>query len=179
MPRPDVIISDIMMDDTDGFQLLSSLKEREGFNNIPFIFLTALGEEKEKLKGLDLGAIDFIEKPFSITALRAKIEAIIALRSRQEQHDREYMKNKIAGLFSDPDAVVGESMNSKIERACKNYGIAGREVDIVKMLARRLANKEIASLMNLSQRTVEYHITKIFKKCGVNNKYELLDKFQV
>jgi DNA-binding LacI/PurR family transcriptional regulator/signal transduction histidine kinase/DNA-binding NarL/FixJ family response regulator len=178
IPRPDLIVSDIMMDGEDGFRLLSALSEREGYNDIPFIFLTALGGERAKLKGLNLGAVDYIEKPFSIEALRAKIESIIALRVRQEKQDRERIRNRIDGLLSGLDKNTGDSAGSRLERLCEKYGIVGREREIIRMLASGLVNKEIASCMNVSQRTVEYHITKIYKKCGVKNKYDLLNKFQ-
>ncbi len=178
IPRPDLIVSDVMMDGADGFELLSALSSVEGYNDIPFIFLTALGGENEKLKGLDLGAVDYIEKPFSIATLRAKIESIIALRARQEKQDRERMRNKIDGLFSGSDRNALLSVKSGFERTCEKYGIVGREREIIRMLMAGLVNKEIASFMSVSQRAVEYHITKIYKKCGVNNKFDLLNKFQ-
>jgi len=178
IPRPDLIISDVMMDGEDGFRLLSAISAKEGYNNIPFIFLTALGGERAKLKGLDLGAIDYIEKPFSITALRAKIESIIALRDRQERQDREHIRNGIDGLLSGSANNTTRLVKSGFEGMCDKYGIAGREKEIIRMLVRGLMNKEIALCMNVSQRTVEYHITKIYKKCGVNNKYDLLNKFR-
>ena len=61
---------------------------------------------------------------------------------------------------------------------CDRYGIIGREQDIVRMLIKGLVHKEIASCMHLSKRAVEYHITKIYKKCDVKNKFDLLEKFQ-
>ncbi|MBN2439929.1 MAG: substrate-binding domain-containing protein [Spirochaetales bacterium] len=177
IPRPDLIISDIMMDGADGFQLLSALSTKEGYNDIPFIFLTALSGEKEKLKGLDLGAVDYIEKPFSIDTLRAKIESIIALRSRQEKQDLERIRSRIDGLLSGSGKNSTDSALSGFGRTCEKYGILDREREIIRMLMNGLVNKEIASCIHLSQRAVEYHISKIYKKCGVNSKYELLNKF--
>lgn len=60
----------------------------------------------------------------------------------------------------------------------EQYGIIGREQDIIRMLLSGLVHKEIASRLNLSPRAVEYHITRIYKKCAVGNKYDLLSKFQ-
>ncbi len=177
MPRPDVIISDVMMDDTDGFGLLSALSTKERFSDIPFIFLTALGGEKEKLHGLSLGAVDYIEKPFSIVTLQAKIESIIVLRVRQEKQDRERILDKINGLLSGSRVTAGESADSNFERLCEKYRIDGREREILVMIFKRMVNKEIASVMGISQRAAEYHITRIFRKCGVQNKQGLLDIF--
>ncbi|MBN2536128.1 MAG: substrate-binding domain-containing protein [Spirochaetales bacterium] len=178
IPSPDLIISDIMMDGEDGFGFLSALSAKEGFNDIPFIFITALGGEKAVVKGLDLGAVDYIEKPFSIAALRAKIESIIALRGRQEKHDRECIRNRIDGLLYGLNKDTGDAESSRLERLCKKYVILGREREIIRMLVSGLLNKEIAGCMNITQRTVEYHITKIYKKCGVNNRYDLLNIFR-
>ncbi len=178
IPRPDLIVSDVMMDGADGFELLSRLSEKEGCSDIPFIFLTALGGEKEKVKGLGLGAVDYIEKPFSMAALRAKVESIIALRGRQEKQDVERIRSRIDGLFAAKDRKAADSANSRFEHVCEKYGIAGREREIVRMLASGLVNKQIASYMGVSQRAVEYHITKIYKKTGVNNKYDLMDMLQ-
>jgi DNA-binding NarL/FixJ family response regulator len=178
IPRPDLIISDIMMDGEDGFRLLSALSVKEGYNDIPFIFLTALGGEKAKLKGLDLGAVDYIKKPFSIAALRAKIESILELRMRQEKQDLNRIRSKIDKLLIGYEKNTGDSAQSRLERLCEKYGFFGREREIIRSLANGLLNKEIALCMNISQRAVEYHITKIYKKCGVNNKYDLLDKFR-
>jgi DNA-binding NarL/FixJ family response regulator len=166
-----------MMDDTDGFELLSALSAKERFSDIPFIFLTALGGEKEKLHGLALGAVDYIEKPFSIETLQAKIETIIALRSRQEKQDREHIRNSIVGLLSGSRIYAGKSTDSDFERLCEKYRIDGREREILVMISKRMVNKEIASVMGTSQRAAEYHITRIFRKCGVQNKQGLLDIF--
>ncbi|MBN1697227.1 MAG: substrate-binding domain-containing protein [Spirochaetales bacterium] len=178
IPRPDVIISDVMMDGEDGFQLLYAISEKDGYNDIPFIFLTALGGETAKLKGLDLGAVDYIEKPFSIATLRAKIESIIGLRGRQVKQDRERIRYSIDGLLSGSGTDAAEPVKSGFELHCEKFGIVGREKEIIRMIMGGLVNKEIASCMHVSQRTVEYHITKIYKKCGVNNKYNLLKKFR-
>jgi CheY-like chemotaxis protein/DNA-binding CsgD family transcriptional regulator len=177
IPRPDVIVSDIMMDDMDGFEFLSSIATKERFSDIPFIFLTALSGEKEKLRGLSLGAVDYIEKPFSIDTLRAKIESLITLRDRQRRQDREHLHDSIIGLLSGSGPGTGETTDSEFGRLCKKFRIAGRECEIIQMIVGRMVNKEIASSLHISQRAVEYDISKIFRKCGVRNKRELLDIF--
>ena len=179
IPHPDLIISDIIMDGPDGFQLLNALTVKEGYDDIPFIFLTALGGEKEKIRGLGLGAVDYIEKPFSIDALRAKIDSITALRRRQMKQDIKRFRNRMDKVFTGSNLNISGPDTSSFNYICDKYGIIGREQDIVRMLIKGLVHKEIASCMHLSQRAVEYHITKIYKKCGVNNKFTLLEIFQL
>ncbi len=79
---PDLIISDIMMPETDGHALCKKLKSDPRTNHIPIIFITALTETKHKLKGLEIGADDYITKPFNIALLKQRVENIISSRSK-------------------------------------------------------------------------------------------------
>jgi len=71
--RPDLIILDIMMPVMDGFEVCRRLKEDSSTQDIPVIFLTAKGQEADRTKGLEYGAVDFITKPFSPRKLIEKI----------------------------------------------------------------------------------------------------------
>ena len=80
--RPDLIILDIMLPGMDGFQLLSILKENEETVHIPVILISSLTGEKDILRGLEIGATDYIIKPFSPQILFHKVKKI--LRSQNE-----------------------------------------------------------------------------------------------
>lgn len=73
--KPDLIICDIMMPELDGYGVLHILSKREDTSGIPFIFLTALTEKSEVRKGMELGADDYLTKPFDDTELLKAIEA--------------------------------------------------------------------------------------------------------
>lgn len=75
--KPDIIISDIMMDHMDGYELFDAIQKIDAHKDIPFIFLTAKTTEKEKIEGLKKGAIDYINKPFSMDVLIAKVQSIL------------------------------------------------------------------------------------------------------
>jgi DNA-binding response OmpR family regulator len=77
---PDVIILDVMMPLVDGFAVLGRLKANPDLRTIPVIMLTARGEERDVLSGLQAGAADYIVKPFSLKELLARVE--VALRRR-------------------------------------------------------------------------------------------------
>ncbi|RKX75263.1 MAG: hypothetical protein DRP87_14960, partial [Spirochaetes bacterium] len=94
-PLPEVIVSDIMMDDMDGYELLEHVSRNEEYKDIPFIFITARATIDEKLKGLHEGAIDFIYKPFMLDELVSKIDSILRYRNLQKEH---YEKEKFASL---------------------------------------------------------------------------------
>lgn len=72
---PDLIILDIMLDGEDGYEILVALRKNELTKSIPVIMVSAKGEELDKVKGLDLGADDYISKPFGILELVARINA--------------------------------------------------------------------------------------------------------
>ncbi len=81
---PDLILLDIMMPDINGFEVLGKIRE---VNNVPVIMLTAKGEEDDRIQGLELGADDYITKPFSPRELVSRIRAVLR-RTKTFQEDQ-------------------------------------------------------------------------------------------
>ena len=75
--KPDLILLDIMMPVMDGYEVLRRLKEDENLTDIPVIMLTARAQEKDVVKGIDLGAEDYITKPFHPAELLARVKRIL------------------------------------------------------------------------------------------------------
>ncbi len=75
--KPDLILLDIMMPVMDGYEVLRRLKEDENLGDIPVIMLTARAQEKDVVKGIDLGAEDYITKPFHPAELLARVKRIL------------------------------------------------------------------------------------------------------
>ena len=71
---PDLILLDVMMPDLDGFEVLETIREH---SNVPVIMLTAKGEEDDRVKGLELGADDYVTKPFSPRELVSRVKAVL------------------------------------------------------------------------------------------------------
>lgn len=81
---PDLIILDLMLPDFDGLEICKYLKKREEFSSIPIIMLTAKCEETDKVLGLELGADDYVTKPFSPKELVARVKAVLRRPGQKE-----------------------------------------------------------------------------------------------
>jgi DNA-binding response OmpR family regulator len=84
---PDLIILDIMMPEMDGWVIAKHIRER---SNVPLIFTTALGTEKDVVRGLDLGADDYITKPFGPRELLARIRAVLRRQGHSDEEEHIY-----------------------------------------------------------------------------------------
>ncbi len=104
--RPDVVLLDIMMPEMDGFEVCSRLKASAETWDIPVIFITALDQEVDETKGLNLGAVDFIIKPFSMPVVKARLKA--ALRLKEEMDNRIILTRKLEDLNSNLETRVQE-----------------------------------------------------------------------
>lgn len=83
-PQPDLILMDIVMPDMDGFEVCKELKRNDRTRNIPIIFLTAKWETSEEAKGLELGAVDYVRKPFSPPIIKARIRNHLELKRNRD-----------------------------------------------------------------------------------------------
>jgi diguanylate cyclase (GGDEF)-like protein len=80
--RPDLILLDVMMPDMDGYEVCYRLRQSTPTANVPVIMLTALGEIKEKVRGMQMGADDYVTKPFDPRELRARVDAHLRRSAR-------------------------------------------------------------------------------------------------
>ena len=177
--KPDIIISDIMMDVMDGYEFYENISNNSKYNTIPFIFLTAKSTYKDRIKGLLKGAIDFISKPFIIDELLAKINSIIVREENSKNKMIRSIQKKIYVYFSNKNK--GKSHKRKEITKEKNiadillnkYQISKREVEIIDLLIQGLLYKEIAYRLNISINTVRTHVKSIYHKFKIQNKSEL------
>jgi two-component system, sensor histidine kinase and response regulator len=82
---PDLILLDVLMPDMDGFEVCKSLKSNPETQDIPVIFISALNEVMDKVQGFNLGAVDYITKPFQVPEVLARIQTQLTLRRLQKQ----------------------------------------------------------------------------------------------
>ncbi len=77
LPAPSLVIMDVMMPFHDGYELLTALRSREAWVRVPVIMLTSMTREEDILKGLQMGATDYVTKPFRPAELSARVKALI------------------------------------------------------------------------------------------------------
>ena len=83
--KPDLIILDIMMPNIDGYEVCKRIRSNEAYDEIPIIFLTAKAGEADEIKGLELGASDYIKKPISPKKLIARVNSNLRKGSKRRK----------------------------------------------------------------------------------------------
>lgn len=166
---PDLIILDIMMPKLDGFETCKKIRDTKGFENIPIIFLTAKSGEINEIKGLELGASDYIQKPISPKKLIARVKSNL----RKVDFSDSQKSDPIRISFG-PIEIDREKYEVFIEGKKKIF--PRKEFELLyyltnnpeKVFGRDSLLKEIwGSDVYVVDRTVDVHIRKIREKLGI------------
>jgi len=158
---PDLVILDWMLPSVSGVELCRRLRAREATRTLPVIMLTARGEESERVRGLSVGADDYVVKPFSVPELMARVKALLR-RARPE---------RVASLL-----VCGEI---ELDRETRRVRRAGRELHLgpteYRLLERLMekpgrvfARAQLLDLVwgmdsDIDERTVDVHVGRLRK----------------
>ena len=97
-PSPDLILLDIMMPGMDGYEVCRKLKAEACTKNIPVIFITARDQEEDETKGLELGAVDYITKPFSIPIVKVRVKTHLELKRHRDMLENLSMLDGLTGI---------------------------------------------------------------------------------
>jgi signal transduction histidine kinase/DNA-binding NarL/FixJ family response regulator len=171
---PDLIITDVMMDRLDGYTFAKVISNDPVYNHIPIIFLSAKSSKTDKLQGLKLGAIDFIQKPFSIQELTQKIESILGNVNRQ----KKALLTTAFKSLSTTENFKFETSFDRFDQNCDLYHLTRREKDIARLIREGRTYREIGETLFIAERTVTKHVQNIFEKLEVSNKIELINKLE-
>jgi DNA-binding NarL/FixJ family response regulator len=152
---PDMIICDVMMPQMDGYTLVEHVRKDPRTSWIPVLFLSAKGQSQDRVKGLNTGADVYMVKPFEPEELVAQVESSLKQASRILQHQSK-------GADSGPKIQVPFDVE-----------LTPTELRVVQFVARGMANREIAEELNVSQRTIESHVSNMLGKTGLHNRTEL------
>lgn len=162
---PNLVLLDIMMPKMDGLEVCDKMRSDANLKHIPIIFLTARGDEKTEVEGLDTGADDYITKPISTTKLISRIKAVLRRFSETEE-----VANKLSvhDLEIDKDRYI-------VTRGDEEFQLPRKEFELLYYLAGRkgkvkdrqtLLNKVWGDNIYVVDRTVDVHVRKIREKLG-------------
>uniref|UniRef100_UPI004047E681 two-component regulator propeller domain-containing protein n=1 Tax=Mariniflexile sp. TaxID=1979402 RepID=UPI004047E681 len=130
---PQLVISDVMMPKLNGYQVCEKIKSSAEFCHIPVILLTAIGDNIKEIEGLELGADDYIVKPFSIKYLEVRVKTLIENKQRIfEYFSRNSFLPKDSLIASDKDKQFLEKINTSIDKNMANstFGVEELATDI-------------------------------------------------
>jgi len=162
---PDLIILDLMLPDSDGIEICKYLKSNENFNSIPIIMLTALSSEVDRILGLEIGADDYVTKPFSPRELVARVKAV--LRRRNEK--------QLSSQIKIGDILLIDFNKYKVYVENKEINLTSTEFRILKILAQKRGwvftrDQILYHLWGhdkaVLDRTVDVHIKSLREKLG-------------
>lgn len=166
--KPDLIILDLMLPDADGFELCRDIRKDGATSHIPIIMLTAKGQETDKVTGLDLGADDYITKPFAPRELTARVKAVL----RRSGH-------QVEGPISIGDSLTIDPERFEVKTSTGNIHLTQAEFKILYLLASNMGRvfsreKILDHLWGnekaVLDRTVDVHMKNLRDKLGETGK---------
>lgn len=165
--KPDLIILDLMLPKVDGWEVCRRLREESNIAKVPVIMLTARAETDDKLKGFEVGADDYVTKPFSPRELVARVKRVLARAEAKATMPNRYIKGKVEIDLED----------SKVKVEGKEVVLTEKEKAILKALVSRpgelLTHEQILDMVWGENNIVEYgnidvHIRHLREKIEKN-----------
>ena len=146
----DLVLLDVMMPQMNGWDTLKAIRSNKDHKYLPVIMITAVNEDQKIVSGLNIGADDYIVKPFILPNLLARMEAILRRCKWQNENS--------------PKKDVSINTNTDIE------ALTSREKEVLALVAKGATNQDIADKLFVRDVTVKTHLNSIFKKLKVTNR---------
>lgn len=189
--QPHLIVTDITMPEMDGYEFVRRVRTRPAFRLLPVIFLTERTSTEERIRGYQMGCDNFLGKPFELSELGVVIRslldryALIAQASSRSPEPETVPKEARSGVkdkgkldFFTQKSESGDSLrDSSASRAsgdANSPSLTEREREVLNLLTEGLSNIQIGDRLHLSPRTVEKHVSSLFRKTQSNNRAELV-----
>jgi DNA-binding NarL/FixJ family response regulator len=172
---PELVITDIMMPQVDGYQFLAQLREDARFKSLPVVFLTARGMTKDRIKGYQAGCDAYLSKPFDPDELVAVVENLLERRAATDKSSTEGANlEDIARQLAEIRAQLQQRPAIAQSTSPIKIDLTPREQSVLDLVAEGLMNKEIARRLETSVRNVEKYVSRLFSKTGTNSRTELV-----
>lgn len=160
---PDLVVSDVVMPEMDGFEFCRRLRATRSGQLVPFIFLSGQGELESRIEGHSIGADDYLIKPFQPQELLAKIKA---------QLERSYRTHSEIIRLLQQSAIP--SRVATVSPKPIPLPLTAAEERVFWEVIQGYTNKQISDRLFISPRTVQAHLSSIFTKLNVANRSQLV-----
>ncbi|MGF1539394.1 MAG: response regulator [Pleurocapsa sp.] len=175
---PDLIISDIMMPNVNGYEFLQKIREDPRYRAIPVVFLTARGMTSDRIQGYETGCDAYLAKPFDPEELEAIVRNLLSRHQTTDNGNRGSELEKIAKELEEIkgklDQRLGNNAGITTSPSPIEIDLTPREQSVLDLVAKGLMNKEIARDLSTSVRNVEKYVSRLFSKTGTNSRTELV-----
>ncbi|MBR5821916.1 MAG: response regulator transcription factor [Alistipes sp.] len=172
----DLMILDVMMGELSGFNLAAILRKRPETETLPIIFCSALDGESDKIKGLDIGADDYISKPFSVAEVMARVRSVLRRSAHRIESREEVTDESIIGF----EGLTVNTSNKRCTIDGAEVSLTRKEFDILVLLLQNrntiLSREQImkrvwSNEVVVLDRTIDVNITRMRKKLGRYGNY--------
>jgi len=163
--RPDLVILDVMMPGMDGWEVCKALRKEPATFTVPILMLTAKAEEADRVLGLELGADDYVPKPFGVRELLARVKALLR-RSEAASSPPEVIR---------VDRLVLDAGRRSVTAAGKPVDLTATEFEILRAMAARpgrvLSREELIERARgedsaVTDRAIDVHVSSLRRKLG-------------
>ena len=171
----DLAILDVMMGELSGFGLARILRNRSETASLPIIFCTALDSEEDKIKGFEIGADDYISKPFSIAEMMARVRSVLRRTARPHVEAKPQPKESDTQDVISYEGLVVNRLNKSCRIDGEEISLTRKEFDILVLLlshrgtilSREQIMKQVwSNEVIVLDRTIDVNITRMRKKLG-------------
>ncbi len=166
---PDLLLLDLMLPDTDGMEVCKLLKKNDKTSSIPIIMLTAKQSEMDKVLGLEIGADDYITKPFSVAELMARVKAVLRRKTAKQSNQ----------FINIDDIIVMDLQKHDVTVNKKSVELTLTEFKILELLCSQrgqvfsrdqLLDNVWGEQKVVIERTIDVHIKNLRDKLGIAGK---------
>ena len=167
----DLMILDVMMGELSGFNLAAILRKRPETETLPIIFCSALDSESDKIRGLDIGADDYISKPFSVAEVMARVRSVLRRSTHHTEHREEVATENVISF----EGLMINTSNKRCMVDGEEIALTRKEFDILVLLLQNrntiLSREQImkrvwSNEVVVLDRTIDVNITRMRKKLG-------------
>jgi DNA-binding NarL/FixJ family response regulator len=150
--RPEVLLLDIMLPDMSGIDAVAPIRRIDP--TVRIVFLSSSDSRQVVMSALQTGADGFLSKDFVLSELELALDAVVS--------GHRYLSPRISNVLVD-------AMNAQASRDASPTGLTGRQLEVLRAIARGLSNKEIARELAISPKTVEFHRGQLMQRLGLHD----------